>query len=325
MILSVIIPTFNSQLTIVRAIKSCIVNKMSNIEILMIDDGSTDSTVEIVRNSFSSLVKNNTLKIIRTHHGGAGRSRNTGLKVAQGEWVIFLDSDDEFYRLDDVLNDLVSNNSNNVDIFNYFNNDKLPQALHLVNGKSYIKENLGIYSYEQWNSRPSHKVYRYGFLKKNNIFFPTDIKVGEDLVFNLECLMQQPLILTRNNLMYKINVNNKSSITHTILQQDIYEDTVKLVDTVSKFPLTKSCLNEFKAKSFAMMIVRYLKSQYSIDTVVSSMYQYMDKYPIDNSVVAFYRLRKVLGTANTTFFLTIWEIPSLLKISFNIIRQKKYR
>lgn len=326
MILSIIIPTYNSQSTIIRAIESCIIEKLYSIEIIIIDDGSTDKTVELIRNKFYRLMQNKTIRIFQANHNGAGEARNIGLKMAQGKWILFLDSDDELCNLNNVLDDLTDNRlDDGIDIFNYFEKGKLNEA-YIINGKNYIKENLGLCRYTQWNSRPSHKIYKRDFLDNNNIIFPTNIKVGEDLVFNLKCLIQQPSVLTKHFKMYKIN-ENSNSITHRILKDDIYGDTVKLVNTVLEFPLKDKIIKIFIAKSFSMMLVRFLKSNYSVSDAILTVRNYIDIYPIKlrKRVVIFYKLREVLGLLNAVFFFIVWTFPSVLNISFNMIRQIKYR
>ena len=86
--LSIIIPTFNRENKIVNALNS--IPRRSDIEVIVIDDASSDNTVEILKE-----YKGLNLKIIQlTNNGGPGKARNYGLDIMQGEWFTFLDSDD---------------------------------------------------------------------------------------------------------------------------------------------------------------------------------------------------------------------------------------
>ena len=88
---SIIIPTFNREKFIIKAIESVVSQTFDNWELLIIDDGSTDNTNEVIQ-SF------NDKRIIYKYQENQERSiaRNNGIKYAKGEWICFLDSDDEF-------------------------------------------------------------------------------------------------------------------------------------------------------------------------------------------------------------------------------------
>jgi len=93
MIVSVIIPTYNRELTLARAIDSVLKQDYKNYEILVVDDGSTDKTKEIV-NKYP--IKN--IKYIRHENNlGGNYARNTGIINSKGKYIAFLDSDDEWH------------------------------------------------------------------------------------------------------------------------------------------------------------------------------------------------------------------------------------
>ncbi len=88
--ISVIIPTYNREKTIVRAVNS-VVNQSSPVnEIIVVDDGSNDNTVEIIRQQFPAI------KLVQQANQGVSSARNTGLKLATSNWIALLDSDDEW-------------------------------------------------------------------------------------------------------------------------------------------------------------------------------------------------------------------------------------
>lgn len=89
---SVIIPTYNRGAFLKRAVKSVLNQTFQDFELIIIDDGSTDNTKEVV-NSFSD---NRIKYIYQENSGGAARPKNTGIKIAQGEYIAILDSDDEW-------------------------------------------------------------------------------------------------------------------------------------------------------------------------------------------------------------------------------------
>ena len=92
--ISVIIPTFNRANFLPRAIKSVLNQTFQDLELIVVDDGSTDNTEEVVRR-FQKM--NRRIRYIKQEHsGGAARPKNTGLKESVGEYIATLDSDDEW-------------------------------------------------------------------------------------------------------------------------------------------------------------------------------------------------------------------------------------
>jgi glycosyltransferase involved in cell wall biosynthesis len=97
-IVSVVIPTYNRANVIQRAVDSVLVQTYKNIEIIIIDDGSTDNTKD--------LVKDLNVKYIKTDNMGVSAARNLGVKLSSGDWIAFLDSDDEWLpsKLEEQIN-----------------------------------------------------------------------------------------------------------------------------------------------------------------------------------------------------------------------------
>ncbi|MGE9313495.1 glycosyltransferase family 2 protein [Niabella sp. CJ426] len=94
---SVVIPLYNSEKTILRALDSVINQTYKcDIEIIIVDDGSSDNGRAIVENYIDNNVTNIKMLIVQKANGGASSARNVGLKMASGEWIALLDSDDEW-------------------------------------------------------------------------------------------------------------------------------------------------------------------------------------------------------------------------------------
>lgn len=87
--ISVVIPTFDRKLLVGRAIESVLTQRVPADEIIVVDDGSTDGTAEMIRARYGSRVR-----LLQQSNGGVSAARALGLKAATGDWVAFLDSDD---------------------------------------------------------------------------------------------------------------------------------------------------------------------------------------------------------------------------------------
>ncbi len=100
-LVSVIIPVYNRADTIQRAIDSVLCQTYENLELLIVDDGSTDNTVEIAKTYMDKRIR-----IICQEHGGANKARNTGIANAKGDYIAFQDSDDAWHadKLDTQVN-----------------------------------------------------------------------------------------------------------------------------------------------------------------------------------------------------------------------------
>lgn len=325
--LSIILPTYNSQNTVIRAISSCL-DSINDIEIIVVDDGSTDQTVSVVKQKYSALIKKNKIKLISANHGGAGNARNIGMDNAFGEWIMFLDSDDEFLDLSTVVADLKKTKNDSFDIINYSTNKEKLSSEHsnyIVNGKNLTADNLGLSrkNLRVWNSRPSYKTFRKNFLIKNSIKFPLDIKIGEDLIFNQLCLKTNTNVLVRYSNIYKV-IENDNSITHTIVNQDILDDGIKLVNATQRLDIPDKLELEFVAKNFVSLLVRYLKSNYSIEIIIKSLEHYKLIFEFRKSYNTFFDLRYSLGLPISVVSWLIWQKPSILKVLFPLMKKIKY-
>ena len=87
--LSVIIPTFNSVQTLNKCLESIISQNFDNYEIIVVDDGSTDKTDELILT-----INDKHIKYYKMAHGGVSKARNFGLKKSLGKFITFIDSDD---------------------------------------------------------------------------------------------------------------------------------------------------------------------------------------------------------------------------------------
>ena len=187
MVVSIIIPTYNSEKFIKRCLDSVINQIYKNLEIIVIDDASKDNTKQIIK---EYVEKDNRIRpFYSSENKGVSFSRNIGLKASTGEYIMFVDSDDELTKdaVRRMIDISVKYNSDYVDSYEIvkytkrnnkvcmFTESKLPKK-HLVLGS--IKENPKIIS-----------MYMYikgKLIKKeliDNLLFDENLRIYEDLVF----------------------------------------------------------------------------------------------------------------------------------------------
>lgn len=209
---SIILPIYNADKYLQKCLNSLLEQTINDFEVILIDDGSTDKSPSIC-DEFAR--KDKRFKVIHKKNGGVSAARNTGLEISQGEWVCFVDADDEVkpewlenfeHSINDDI-DIVIQGASIVD-YNTTRLIKFPN-------KIYSKNNLAeLISY--WQRIESNmgslwtKAIRSSIVKKNNILFNTDIKHYEDWVFFTYCLLYIRNVVTINKEGYIYNHCNST-------------------------------------------------------------------------------------------------------------------
>jgi glycosyltransferase involved in cell wall biosynthesis len=178
--LSIIIPTFNSSLTLPIAIKSILKQSFGDFEIFVIDGLSNDNTLEIAK-SFND----DRIKIFSEEDNGIYDAMNKGLSKAGGEWVYFLGSDDELFNAD-VLADVSQFVSTHDCDFVYGNSVIVGNASWAKHGTIYD----GPFDLKKLlikNICHQSVFYRMDLIKSRNIRFNINYPVCSDWDFNLKC------------------------------------------------------------------------------------------------------------------------------------------
>ena len=239
---SIIIPAYNAESTIKRCIDSAVSQDYDNYEVIVIDDGSTDKTSSIL-DEYSK----RGITIKKQENGGVSAARNHGLKLARGEWVLFLDADDWLDKqalkhidatlsgrnIDLIVTRLISPNENLSDIpdrsFSQSNVLPLVDRLIFMEGK-----NDGNDRYPSiFNLRCiGGKIIRSSLIKQNGISFPECVSSFEDGIFILKCLFSSQKTLCSSLSFYNYFSDNPSSRTNTE-RTNAAEEDIYVFDTLS--------------------------------------------------------------------------------------------
>lgn len=180
--LSIIIPIYNAENSLARCLESILNQSFSDYELLLVNDGSTDSSLRLCQ-QYAEVDKR--ILVIDKVNGGVSSARNAGLDTACGDWITFIDSDD--WIGDDYCS--ILNIEPQIDIIIgsvFFNNDQTFGTLR--NDDTIIDDSsLRIIVQDEYNhsllNSPCAKFYRNDIISKNKIRFDEALLFGEDAVF----------------------------------------------------------------------------------------------------------------------------------------------
>lgn len=184
---SVVMPIYNSEGVLAATIDSLIAQSLKDIEIICVDDGSTDATPTIIQKYVEMDLR---VKCVRQSNFGAGPARNAGLEVAHGEWVAFLDSDDIY--LADFLNNLVDAAEKadadiavcESDAFDSKTGKQFPwfRITNAVEGDAPSPYLLGEWLFQAGGSMPYNKIFRMSYIRNSGLRFQS-LSNANDLYF----------------------------------------------------------------------------------------------------------------------------------------------
>lgn len=269
---SVIVPIFNSEKYLKKCIDSLINQTLSDMEFILINDGSTDGSDSIVKSYNDSRIK----YFKRSNHG-IGATRNFGIEKSSGDFIAFLDSDDYvsedmFYKmynkciennLDIVICDYIKEKDNYTEqiFFNDFGITSLKESPNLL-----LDVNLA-----PWN-----KIYKKEIIK--DVKFPVDVKY-EDTPF-VACLLRNAKRIGKLNLfLYHYRVHSNSETT--IVDEKVY-DIFKICDI-----LRNNLGFEYKDSVNDLIIylittytisMRYIKNKKERDLFIEEAFIYLKTY-----------------------------------------------
>lgn len=214
--LSVIIPIYNAEKYLKECLES-VIRDIEDVEYILIDDGSKDKS----RLIYSEYSNNPNVVIIKNENHGVSFTRNYGMKIARGEYIMFVDADD--YLEEDWFNVIKKELDSGLDLIifskyykNYTYNKVDLQNACLNYGNNLLKE-CSIMS-------PWSRIYRKDFLCENNIRFNKDIINGEDMLLNFEVISLTNKIKIVNDgfYIYRLNFGSTTNnFNYNIFKSDI--------------------------------------------------------------------------------------------------------
>jgi len=239
--ISFVIPAYNSSHSIEKCILSIIKLQLEIFEIIVIDDGSHDNSIDVVKNIINTNIAVEIRLIINNKNYGVSYSRNLGIDNAKYDYIKFVDCDDNIINNKIIFSSKNSVLCNDVDIFifSYLQNDKDI----FIEDYSFTKESSNLRLIEAYFNNPVGnsivtyvwaKLYRTCFIKNNLIKFDTTKSIHEDILFNINCLFHSSVIEFVNEKIYNYNVctNQKFKINQLNSFMDIYDKNKLLIPSI---------------------------------------------------------------------------------------------
>lgn len=261
---SVVVPVYNVEQYLDRCLDSLVNQALQNIEIIVVNDGSTDGSAEIIK-KYDSRYDN--IVVINQENGGLSSARNAGIDVARGDYIGFVDADDyvekDMFRL---LYDATQANSADVAICGYYRNDlknnvqKIP-ALNIDapynrrHDSDYFIFDLSPYA---WN-----KIFNREMVISSGIRFPEG-RVYEDIPTVFPWMSKANLITVVDTPLYHYGVNRDGSI-----MANSHINCVSMIDSlqsINEYFLPNDIGDEGKQKLCALNIRHILRRLYEFNS-----------------------------------------------------------
>lgn len=244
--ISVIIPVFNLAKFIEKTLDSVCNQSYKNFEIVIIDDESTDNSIEIIQKYFRN--KDVDYKLINQRNTGVSGVRNRGIEESKGDYIFFLDGDDYIHK--DTFMEFVKEIENtNADVLycGYSTVDTYGNTL--VKDDTKIKEIMTgkemalnmIYAREHINMITG--MYKKSIIKDNNIRFDTNRKYAEDFAFVIKCLIASKRVkAVEKNLAYYVRWGGSSTHNLSLKRFDSYFSHIETIKYINE----NYNINEYK-------------------------------------------------------------------------------
>ncbi len=322
--ISFVIPVYNAEEVIIDNIEKIINNRKNHsIELILIDDGSIDKSSEICK-SYS--LKYPWIQYYRKDNGGVSSARNKGIELASGDWIYFIDADDMLMdNAIDVLVDLISNNNTDIIITGYDTNKlTCEERKKAITKKAYEMKLLTLDS--RYLKKDKHlndafllwtcwgKLYRKNFLIENRLLFSSDLTLGEDIFFLLNCYDYCSSVEVIFQKTYFYNSNDNSASRG--FNNKRVANTKNLAELYSKWAICQERSIQYSVKKFivqralACISKYYLHNQNNMDMdkKISDFAELCSTSDINNAIkevryVQFLELRKLAPVYLVSLFL----------------------
>lgn len=222
-LISIIIPCFNAEKTLEKCLKSVVQQSYANLEIIIIDDGSTDET-SLIYNKFQS--NDERILVLKQQNSGVSKARNTGVKAATGDYICFMDSDDwaELNYCSELYSLLIGENAD-ISIVEASYEDENGNVLcsKPISDEKIFDGNRALVLLledQEIQSHPWGKLFKADLLK--NVHFPENLKCFEDYSTLFKIFNKAVKVVKSNENLYHY-IQREDSLSHNLSPATAYQ------------------------------------------------------------------------------------------------------
>ena len=222
-LISIIIPCFNAEKTLEKCLESVVQQSYANLEIIIIDDGSTDET-SLIYNKFQS--NDERILVLKQQNSGVSKARNTGVKAATGDYICFVDSDDwaELNYCSELYSLLVGENAD-ISIVEASYEDENGNVLcsKPISDEKIFDGNRALVLLledREIQSHPWGKLFKADLLK--NVHFPENLKCFEDYSTLFKIFNKAVKVIKSNEKLYHY-IQREDSLSHNLSPATAYQ------------------------------------------------------------------------------------------------------
>lgn len=287
-LLSIIVPVYNVEKYLQECVESVIQTDMDSVEIILVDDGSTDSSGKMCDEIAD---KYDCVHCIHKENAGVSKARNDGLAVARGKYVAFVDADDRLSPngLSAIL-EWIQKSSADICFMQarklYPNGTLVDLGDGISSGGIRGKNKEEVFEYLA--SRPKYpgsactKLFKRDFLVDNMLIFPVGRTNGEDLAFVMECLLAAGSFDALDMPYYEYRQNRFGSASHTItveafrqVSEFVSEFSDRLVKNSKAVNEIADCAMSFVAYEYLVLMMFYEALRKRGDSEIKALRTYL--------------------------------------------------
>lgn len=326
---SVIIPVYNSEKTIKRCVESIALQNRADVEVIIVNDGSTDDSESLCK---SLQRKYGNIIYIYQENGGASSARNSGLSVAKGKYVMFVDSDD---YVDSNCFDIIDKHTKGDADFYQFGFSIVKNGV--------IKETREFSEFSSINSlckkeafisnsvvarsinSSAAKLYKRKIIEEKGIRFCKELSAGEDLTFVFTFLLSADNIQRTADKICFIDISNEKSLSRKH-RENLSEQLICVYESMCKALEKSEIESESVSRSLVWLYYRYAYS--AVNDFLKSNAGLYERRKKLKDICSLFTVKKVTPIGLKCKIIAIpirLKLVGILDITFRVINKIKGR